>query len=272
MIGGSMALVMIVGAADTGRAPIAAALLRRRLEERQIAHRVESAGILGHDDDPVSGEALAAADQIGIDLSDHRARSLTEELAAEAVALIAIDSGIARVARARYPEAAARIATLGEMAGRQRDIPDPFKMQLGAWLAYLREIEQLLALALPRIIALLEPNATQQAAAAPEAPAGPRGAAVAAALQALDLAQNEWSVARAQLDAALAQALAAPRPADDLAEAYVGMVRVALTLTPTAPSVGQRAALVGAVERLRAPISAADIAALSAQLGVWGTL
>ncbi|HMP40719.1 MAG TPA: protein tyrosine phosphatase, partial [Roseiflexaceae bacterium] len=158
-----MADVVIVGAADTGRAPIAAALLRRLLITQGIDGAVASAGILGHDGDPASGEALAAADQIGIDLATHQARSISDAIANDARLLIAIDSGIARVLSARMPHVAAKLTTLGELAGKPRNIPDPFKMQLGAWLTYLREIDELLAAALPQIRARLGGMSLQEA-------------------------------------------------------------------------------------------------------------
>lgn len=71
-------------------------------------------------------------------ISVRTARSLSDHLVDEATLVLAIDSGTARVARLRFPTAAARIHTLGELAGRDRDIPDPFKMQIGPWLVYTR--------------------------------------------------------------------------------------------------------------------------------------
>ncbi|NTV63416.1 MAG: low molecular weight phosphatase family protein, partial [Oscillochloris sp.] len=118
------ALILIVGAADTGRAPMAAALLQRMLEQRGIPCRVASAGVVGHDAEPAQPEARDALTVLGIDLCQHQARSLTPEIAAEAQVLLATDSGVARVLRARFPQIIT--FTLGELAGCQRDIPDPF--------------------------------------------------------------------------------------------------------------------------------------------------
>lgn len=146
--------ILIVGGADTGRAPMVAALLRRLLSERNLAWRVESAGVLGHDADPAQPEARDALAAWGLDISDHRARSLTDELAEMAHVLIAVDNGTARVIQAHHPQAAERTTTLGELAGRQRDIPDPFRMQIGVWISYAYEIEALLRAGLERLVAL----------------------------------------------------------------------------------------------------------------------
>ncbi|MBX0328509.1 low molecular weight phosphatase family protein, partial [Oscillochloris sp. ZM17-4] len=126
-------LILIIGAADTGRAPMAATLLRRLLHRRGLEWPVASAGVVGHDDQPAQTEARDAIAFLNLDISHHQARSLSEELAGSARVLLAIDSGVARVLHARYPEAT--IVSLGALAGRQRDVPDPFRMQAGAWLS-----------------------------------------------------------------------------------------------------------------------------------------
>lgn len=149
-------IILMVGGADTSRAPMAAALLRRRLAERYPDWTIESAGVLGHDGDPAEPEArdaLTAA--YHLDIGDHTARSINAELVAAATLLVAVDTGTARVLRLHYPEAAERTVTLGELAGRRRDIPDPFRMQLGAWISYAREIDQLLHAGLGRLVQLV---------------------------------------------------------------------------------------------------------------------
>jgi protein-tyrosine-phosphatase len=264
-------LILVLGAADTGRAPMAAALLRRRLAERGRFDPVESAGVLGHDDDPATGEATAAMEQVGLDISQHRARSLTDELAGAGL-LIAIDSGTAKVAAARFPQAAARIRTLGDLAGRQRDLPDPFKMQIGAWLAYAREIDQLISAALPRILALL-PDDPQPS----HAPAAERAALADGIVRLVRMAAEmpdaiDWAATRARIEGDLGRIAAQPAAPGDMAAAYTGLLRAALALTPPPPSPRKLAAHPEAAARLVAPVPAEVLAALSARLGTWTTL
>jgi protein-tyrosine phosphatase len=272
---------MIVGAADTGRAPLTAALLRRMLLQRAINARVESAGVLGHDDDPASPDALAVADHLSLDLSAHRARSLSVDLVDAASLLLAVDRGTARVARLRFPQAEARIHTLGELAGRDRDIPDPFKMQIGPWLIYAQEIERLLQQALPRIIAFLPEGATTPPDSEPPAPspvvAEERRAAAERTAQLLDLMTRipgivEWSAAREQIETTIALAQAHSAGASDLVAAYGALLRAALALTPPVPGAAQLAALHDAIARLEQPITSEDVGSLSARLGAWSTL
>lgn len=300
-------LILIVGAADTGRAPLTAAMLRRHLTQRGITARVESAGVLGHDDDPASPDALAVADHLSLDLSAHRARSLSDHLVAEAALLLCIDSGTARVARLRFPQAASRIRTLGQLAGRDRDIPDPFKMQIGPWLVYAQEIDRMLQQALPRITTFLseppapsteprtenqepirpmtrlpepsEPSPQSEAASASPIPAvaEERRAAAERTAQLLDLMTRipgivEWNAAREQIESAIAVAQAHPADATDQIVAYCALIRAALALTPAAPRASHLTALRDAVARLAQPVGADDASALSARLGAWTSL
>src|SRR5215207_4146124 len=155
-----MATILLTGAADTGRAPMAAALLRRLLETRPHDWAVESCGVLGHDGAVAEVEARDTMVHMGLDIAEHVARSLDDDMAARAALIITIDRGTALVIRARFPSAAARTFSLGELAGRTRDIPDPFRMQIGAWMTYAREIESMLQAALPRIIELMPVTTT----------------------------------------------------------------------------------------------------------------
>ena len=150
-----MPTILLVGAADTGRAPMAAALLRRLLDARGHAWAVESCGVLGHDGAVAEVEARDTMVHMGLDIAEHEARSIDEALAARAALILTIDRGTALVVRARFPDMAVRTFSLGELAGRARDIPDPFRMQIGAWMTYAREIEAMLEAALPRIAELM---------------------------------------------------------------------------------------------------------------------
>lgn len=268
-------LVLIVGAADTGRAPMAAALLGRLAARQGLDWAVESAGVVGHDGDPAEPEARSAMLALGLDISAHRARSLSAELAAAAAALVAVESGVARVLRARDPDLAA--ATLGELAGRPRDIPDPFRMQLGAWLQYAGEIEALLRDGLPRLRAIVEGQAAapEPAEPAPEeaivTPGPARLAAIERAARLLTLAADmpgviDWAGARAQLEADLA-ALAEPQTPADLARSYVALVRAQLGAGYGPPPEALARAMAAAVVRLRAPITSAELEALARDIG-----
>ncbi len=255
---------------------MAAAMLRRLAVRNGRTWQVESAGVVGHDGAPPQPETRDALATLNLDLSRHVARSLTDQLCAEAQLLIAVDSGIARVLRARYPNAP--IATLGELAASRRDIPDPFRMQVGAWVYYAREMEQMLIHGFERIVALVDPSAPPTLPAAPSAPEPPpapvartaapldveRAAALDRCTRLLALLSEmpdviDQAAARERLTADLVQIAARPLSPADLVAAYVALLQVRLNANAELPL----ALLHPALERLRTPIDQAALAALA---------
>jgi len=296
-----MAIILLGGAADTGRAPMAAALLRRLLEKRPHDWVIESCGVLGHDGAVAEVEARDTMVHMGLDIAEHQARSLNDDLAARAALIITLDRGTALVVRARFPDAAARTYSLGELAGRARDIPDPFRMQIGAWMTYAREIEGMLQAALPRIVELMPAATTKdegrrtkddrssttkdaeitasraQPVAGSVDSAGERADAAGRIAQLLQIAAQmpgviDWAAARARIESDLAPIAAAPQEPSDLIAAYAGLLRAALALLPARPTPSQIAALQRAANRLAQPIGQAELNELSGQIATLPSL
>ena len=280
-----MAIILLGGAADTGRAPMAAALLRRLLEKRPHDWVVESCGVLGHDGAVAEVEARDTMVHMGLDIAEHHARSLNDDLAARAALIITLDRGTALVVRARFPVAAARTYSLGELAGRARDIPDPFRMQIGAWMTYAREIEGMLQAAMPRIVELMPAivddgrrttddgrrTTDENLVSSPQSLAPERADAAGRIAQLLQIAAQmpgviDWAAARARIEADLAPIAAAPSDAADLIAAYAGLLRAALALLPATPTPGQIATLQRAANHLAQPIGQAELNELSGQI------
>lgn len=262
--------ILIVGAADTGRAPIAAALLRRMAQERGQSWQIASAGVVGHDDDPLQPAARDALAVLGIAIDDHIARSLTDELVTTANLLIAVDSGIARVLRSRYPQTT--IASLGELAGRARDIPDPAGMQVGAWLHYSREMEQLLREGFDRIIALLggkapltvTPTSPPPPTPSP-APPSERQAICVRATRLLETIQAmpdviDWPAARGRIQTTLAELIPLAAAPTDLIGLYVEAINLWLARQTTMPAIDRVERLRAAIERAHQPVGQAEVA------------
>ncbi len=71
--------VLFVCSGNICRSPMAAELLRDRAARGRLSHLVvDSAGTLGINGHPASAEAIAALDEIGLDLRGHRCRGLRE--------------------------------------------------------------------------------------------------------------------------------------------------------------------------------------------------
>lgn len=82
---------MAVCTANTCRSPMAAALLEHALAaegEPLRSLRVLSAGVAARGGEPVSENSVLALRKVGLDISRHRSRPLTQQLLDEAVAVV----------------------------------------------------------------------------------------------------------------------------------------------------------------------------------------
>jgi protein-tyrosine-phosphatase len=167
-------VILIVGGANTGRSAMAEAMLRRLVSEQGFAWVVESAGVIGHDDEPAELEACQAMSTFGLDMYGHRARSVNADLIESATLLISVDSGTANVIKQLYPDAVARTISLGTLSGTQRDIPDLFHMDIGSWVTYAREIYALLTRSMDTLIDMVQGEALSEAPAEAISPEPPQ--------------------------------------------------------------------------------------------------
>lgn len=143
-------MLLVIGSTDTGRTPIAAALLRRALG---AGVAVRTAGVLAHEGEGATPEAQLALDQLNIDISRHISRPLHYEEHAKAELLLAIDRGTELVLFAEFPNDP-RVACLPVLA-QMPDVLDPHRMPLGVWITAMRQLHDQIQAALPLIRARL---------------------------------------------------------------------------------------------------------------------
>jgi protein-tyrosine phosphatase len=119
---------------------MAAALLGARFQSHASLPRVESAGVaalVGAAADPV---AIALMSERGIDLTAHRARQLTPELASSFEFILVMEEGHQRAVEQIFPAARGRIHRLGHFGGF--DVPDPYRKPRSAFESSLALIER----------------------------------------------------------------------------------------------------------------------------------
>lgn len=145
--------VLLVCTGNICRSPLAAALLRRRLDESGVAGvTVSSAGTGAWDGAPASEGAYLVGIERGLDLSEHRARLLTREVVEQADLILTM----ARHHRARVDELGGegKVHVLGEYAGREgeaAEVSDPFGGDLDVYRDTCTELEGLIGAVAARI-------------------------------------------------------------------------------------------------------------------------
>lgn len=116
--------ILVVCIGNLCRSPMAAALLAQALNaanDRDI--RVSSAGLnamVGYPPPDVVQHLMSAR---GVDISDHRARQLTDQLLNEADLVLVMDRAQKKTIEAQAPTAHGKVYRLGEWS--HFDVPDP---------------------------------------------------------------------------------------------------------------------------------------------------
>lgn len=131
-----MKKLLFVCTGNTCRSPMAAAIFNKLAAERGVDALAESAGLNVRSEGPASGNAILAASDLGIDLSSHVSRQVTNKMIDEADRIYTMTSYQAQLLGSMAPSAAAKISPLSDM-----NIIDPFG---GSLEIYRRTAKQLL--------------------------------------------------------------------------------------------------------------------------------
>lgn len=115
-------------------------LARRPIDEPPVT--VLSAGTTAMEGEPVSAEARAAVEGLGMAFSKHRSVLLTKRMIAQADAIFAMTRSHARAVLAIDPGAEAKVHLLDPDG---QDVPDPIGAPQGVYTQTARRIRDLLA-------------------------------------------------------------------------------------------------------------------------------
>jgi protein-tyrosine phosphatase len=135
---------------------MAAGLLQERLTEEGLdsRHRVASAGTWGVDGRPAAENAVAVMHERGIDISDHMARTIRSEQVAEADLILAMSREHEAMIRNTWPQYAWKVHRLSEMAGKRKDVADPYGQPIENYRACADLISTYIDRGLDRILEL----------------------------------------------------------------------------------------------------------------------
>ena len=132
-----MSVILVCCTANVCRSPMAAALLRQRLAAKKLdaRYRVLSAGIWATEGAPASDNAIATMAERGIDIGDHRSRSLETEDVAGTDLILVMTREHARLIRHTWSQYAWKVHLLSEMTGKRRDVADPYRGSMDEYRA-----------------------------------------------------------------------------------------------------------------------------------------
>ena len=118
---------------------MAEALLKRELRE-QDGFTVESAGLGALVGYPASEFSIELMDELGVDITAHRARQIHPDMVSAADLVLVMEAGHKRAIDDADPTARGKVHRLGEW--QDKDIDDPYRQPKAAFADALEDIRE----------------------------------------------------------------------------------------------------------------------------------
>lgn len=150
--------VLFVCTANVCRSPMAAALFRAQLRKVRPDWQdwiVDSAGTWADDGEPASRNSVQVMGQRGLDISDHRSRTVNESMLRKYDLILTMGPGHKEALQVEFPTIANRVYLLSEMDGTMNPISDPYGGPVEAYEETAIKMEKLLLKGMKQIITLV---------------------------------------------------------------------------------------------------------------------
>jgi protein-tyrosine-phosphatase len=116
--------------------------------------QIESAGCWAYDGLSATDTAVLAASEMGLDLTNHNSRGISESLLDRFNLILCMEFDHKRTLQRNFTEAKERIFLLSEMADEEKEIDDPVGLSLEAYLDTTDEIRGYLDTGMEKIFQL----------------------------------------------------------------------------------------------------------------------
>ena len=151
-----MKVILFVCTGNICRSPMATGLLRQRLTERGLEGQLHvfSTGVNAVDGYPASRNGVFVMAERGIDITGHIAHTVTGNDMVRSNLILTMSRWQAQTLRQSWPQYAWKVYLLSEMAGKRKDIEDPFGGTIDQYRAAADVISRYLDEGIERILEL----------------------------------------------------------------------------------------------------------------------
>ncbi|RDK10477.1 low molecular weight protein-tyrosine-phosphatase [Cupriavidus lacunae] len=140
--------VLVVCIGNICRSPMAEGLLKQALPEVNVM----SAGLGALTGKPADAHAIDLMQELGVDITGHRAKPLTRSMTTHADLILVMDNAQRQDIQHLHPATTGRVFRIGELA--KFDVPDPYREARPAFENVLQLLQRGVEAWVPRIRAL----------------------------------------------------------------------------------------------------------------------